>query len=51
MAKLTVGERFPAATLQDIDGVAIDFPVVFKNAPATVFFSTAAAGDLGAGPR
>jgi len=38
MAKLTVGDRFPAATLQDIDGAKVDFPAVFKNAPATVIF-------------
>jgi peroxiredoxin len=38
MAKLTVGDRFPAATLQDIDGATVDFPAVFKNAPATVIF-------------
>ena len=36
MAKLTVGEQFPSASLKDIDGVAVDFPAVFKNAPATV---------------
>jgi len=33
MAKLTVGDRFPAATLQDIDGATVDFPAVFRNAP------------------
>jgi peroxiredoxin len=38
MAKLTVGDIFPSATLKDIDGVTVDFPPVFKNAPATVVF-------------
>jgi peroxiredoxin len=38
MTKLTVGDRFPAATLRDIDGAAVDFPAVFNNAPATVIF-------------
>jgi hypothetical protein len=38
MAKLTVGDQFPAATLNDIDGLAVNFPAVFKNAPATVVF-------------
>ncbi len=51
MAKLSVGDQFPTAALKDIDGVAVDFPAVFKNAPSTVIFSTVAVGDLGAGPR
>jgi peroxiredoxin len=38
MAKLTVGDIFPSAALKDIDGVTVDFPAVFKNAPATVVF-------------
>ncbi len=38
MAKLMIEDHFPAATLHDIDGVAVDFPAVFKNAPATVLF-------------
>jgi hypothetical protein len=38
MAKLTVGDQFPAAMLNDIDGAIVDFPAVFKNAPATVIF-------------
>jgi peroxiredoxin len=38
MAKLTVGEPFPSGSLKDIDGVAVDFPAVFKAAPATVVF-------------
>ena len=38
MAKLTVGDQFPAATLNDIDGLAVNFPAVLKNAPATVVF-------------
>jgi len=38
MAKLTVGDRFPATTLRDIDGVSVDFPAIFQKAPATVVF-------------
>jgi len=38
MAKLTVGDQFPAATLNDINGLAVNFPAVFKNPPATVVF-------------
>jgi peroxiredoxin len=38
MAKLTVGDQFPPAKLNDIDGLAVNFPAVFKNAPATVVF-------------
>jgi peroxiredoxin len=38
MAKLTVGDRFPDAMINDIDGATVDFPAVFKNAPATVIF-------------
>ncbi len=38
MSMLAVGERFPAARLQDIDGAAVEFPAVFAKAPATVVF-------------
>jgi len=38
MAKLTVGDQFPSGSLKDIDGVAVDFPAVFKNAPSTAIF-------------
>ncbi len=38
MAELTVGEKFPAATLNDIDGETIKFPAVFADARATVIF-------------
>jgi peroxiredoxin len=38
MSKLTVGDEFPAAQLQDIDDVTVEFPAVFANAPATVIF-------------
>ena len=38
MAKLTVGDIFPAAVLRDIDDIVVDFPEVFKAAPATVVF-------------
>lgn len=51
MAKLAVGDRFPSVTLKGIDGAAVEFPAVFAQAPSTVIFSTAAAGDRGAGLR
>ena len=38
MAKLKVGEQFPAAILDDIDGTAVEFPAIFAKAPATVVF-------------
>jgi hypothetical protein len=38
MAKLRVGEQFPAAQLQDLDGAAVEFPAVFAHAPAAVVF-------------
>lgn len=38
MAKLKVGDPFPAGRLQDIDGETVEFPAVFKKAPATVVF-------------
>jgi hypothetical protein len=38
MAKLAVGESFPSMVLNDIDGVAINFPAIFAKAPATVVF-------------
>ncbi len=38
MVTIAVGDRFPAATLEDVDGAAVDFPAVFGKAPATVVF-------------
>jgi peroxiredoxin len=38
VAKLAIGDLFPSAALNDIDGVAVEFPEVFTNAPATVLF-------------
>jgi hypothetical protein len=38
MAKLKVSDQFPGATLQDIDGLAVEFPAVFAAAPSTVIF-------------
>ena len=38
MAKLAIGDIFPSASLKDIDGTSVEFPAVFKNAPATVMF-------------
>jgi len=29
MAKISVGDQFPAATLKDIDGSTVDIPAVF----------------------
>jgi hypothetical protein len=34
MAKLTVGDQFPKATLKDIDGATVEFPAVFGDAPS-----------------
>jgi len=38
MAKLKVGDNFPAASLKDIDGATVEFPAVLKKAPSTVVF-------------
>ena len=38
MTKLSAGDPFPAATLHDIEGANVEFPDVFKSAPATVVF-------------
>jgi peroxiredoxin len=38
MAKLQIGDNFPSAKLQDIDGLTVEFPGVFTAAPATVVF-------------
>ena len=38
MAKIKVGDNFPAAKLQDIDGATVEFPAAFGAAPATVVF-------------
>jgi peroxiredoxin len=38
MAKLRIGDNFPNATLQDIDGATVEFPRAFTQAPATVIF-------------
>ena len=38
MAKLAVGDQFPAVTLNDIEGVTVAFPAVFARAPSTVIF-------------
>jgi peroxiredoxin len=38
MAKLTVGDQFPTATLKDIDGMTVEFPAAFATAPSTVIF-------------
>jgi len=38
MAELAIGEKFPGAKLQDIDGEAVNFPQIFARAPATAVF-------------
>jgi hypothetical protein len=38
MVTLGVGEIFPTATLQDIDGAVVDFPGIFQTAPVSVVF-------------
>jgi peroxiredoxin len=38
MATLKVGDHFPTAKLQDLDGATVEFPAVFSQAPATVVF-------------
>ncbi len=38
MAKLQVGDSFPSAKLEDVDGATVEFPEAFARAPATVVF-------------
>ena len=38
MALLNDGEKFPTASLQDIDGKPIDFPSILTEAPASIVF-------------
>ena len=38
MALLEIGSIFPTEKLQDIDGKTVEFPKIFKEAPATVVF-------------
>lgn len=38
MPMLVIGENFPAARLQGIDGKTVEFPAVFAEAPASVVF-------------
>lgn len=38
MALLNIGAKFPRVTLTDIDGDAIEFPALFKEAPASIVF-------------
>ena len=38
MPKLKVGDQFPSAKLQDIDGATVEFPALLSQAPATVVF-------------
>lgn len=38
MSMLAIGEKFPAARLQDIDDRTVEFPAAFAEAPASVVF-------------
>jgi hypothetical protein len=38
MVSIAVGDSFPTAKISDIDGVPVDFPAVFTQAPATIVF-------------
>ena len=38
MARLAIGDRFPAAKLSDTDGKIVEFPQAFDQAKATVVF-------------
>jgi hypothetical protein len=38
MAKLSVGDPSPEATLDDIDGATVKFPAVFAKTSSTVIF-------------
>ncbi len=38
MTLFEVGAQFPAAKLQDIYGVLVEFPAIFTQSPATVVF-------------
>ncbi len=38
MVTIAVGDPFPVATLEDVDGGTVDFPAVFAGAPATIVF-------------
>ncbi|MGH7826392.1 MAG: hypothetical protein ACREQ7_14605 [Candidatus Binatia bacterium] len=35
MGKIKIGDHFPAAKLQDIDGTIVELPAAFAQAPAT----------------
>ena len=38
MARLAIGDRFPAAKLSDTEGKTVELPQAFSRAPATVVF-------------
>jgi len=38
MPMLVIGDNFPAARLQDVDGKTVELPAVFAEAPASVVF-------------
>lgn len=50
MTSLGLGDVFPEVKISDIDGQPVEFPLIFAEAPATIFFCTEAGGDRGAGP-
>jgi peroxiredoxin len=38
MPRPAIGDQFPSARLDDIDGATVDLPKIFSRAPATVIF-------------
>ena len=38
MALLDIGTKFPKVTLRDIDGEAMEFPTLLREAPASIVF-------------
>jgi hypothetical protein len=38
MPRPEIGDKFPSASLNDVDGAAVEFPTIFFRAPATVVF-------------
>jgi hypothetical protein len=38
MTRPVIGDKFPSASLDDVDGEAVEFPKIFSRALATVVF-------------
>jgi hypothetical protein len=38
MSRPAIGDNFPSAKLDDVDGTPVLFPQIFSRAPATVVF-------------